>query len=46
MIEVDGGVSKFTVPLDDVCTVSIGDFAKLNAERAGMRDAFPNVFKL
>lgn len=46
MIEIDGdGGNKTTLPLDHIRSIGLVDYAKVNAQQAGVRDAFPNVFK-
>lgn len=39
------GVNKITLPLDDIHSVALSDFAEANEQEAGVRDAFPNLFK-
>lgn len=46
MIDIVGDASKVSLPLSSLRSVGLADFAKMNEERAGMRDAFPNVFKV
>lgn len=47
IVEVDGGSgNKLSLPLEIVRSVGLVDFAQANAEAAGVRDAFPNLFKV
>jgi hypothetical protein len=42
---VISGISEFTCPLDEITSIGWVDFAHANEQEAGMRDAFPNLFK-
>ena len=44
-IECEGPANKITVPLDGVRGIGLSDFAKVNEQRIGLRDAFPHLFK-
>jgi hypothetical protein len=45
LIEVEGAHNKVSLPLDHLRSVGLADFAKGNEQEAGVRDAFPNLFK-
>lgn len=45
MIEAEGCGSKVTMPLCMLRALGFTDFAEANAQEAGVRDAFPNIFK-
>lgn len=42
---VVSGIGKFTCPLDEISCIGLSDFAQSNEQEAGVRDAFPNLFK-
>lgn len=44
-ITLEGAATKATVPLGDVTGISLLDYAKANAARSGMRDAYPLLFR-
>lgn len=44
-VEVIGDGNRLTLPLDNIRSVGLVDFAKANEQQAGVRDAFPNLFK-
>lgn len=47
LIELDGeSGTSLTVPLDEVFSVALFDFAKANAAEVGVKDAFPLLFKI
>lgn len=39
------GINSFTCPVDEICAIGFADYAHANEEEAGVRDAFPNIFK-
>jgi hypothetical protein len=39
------GINSFTCPGDEINGISLSDFARENEAAAGVRDAFPNLFK-
>ena len=41
LIECEGPANKVSLPLDGVRAVALADFAKINEQRKGVRDAFP-----
>ena len=45
LIEVEGTGNKVSLPLDNLRVVGLTDYAKANEQEAGVRDAFPNLFK-
>jgi hypothetical protein len=46
IIEIQGsGCDKITFALADMRVLSLVDFVKANAELAGVKEAFPNLFK-
>lgn len=40
------GIEKFTCTLDEVLSIGLVDYVRVNETQAGVRDAFPHVFKL
>ncbi len=44
LLTVEGVDTHFTVPIDDIHSVNWIDYAKSNAMRVGLVDAYPNVF--
>lgn len=46
-VEIDGGEtgSRVTISLDDITSVGLFDFAKVNEHQAGISDAFPHLFR-
>ncbi len=45
MVTIDGAISHFSCPLEQISSVSMLDYAVANDEEAGVKDAFPNIFK-
>jgi hypothetical protein len=39
------GINSFSCPGDEIAGISLVDFARSNESEAGVRDAFPNLFK-
>jgi len=39
------GITEFSCPLDQITSIALVDFAHLNEQLAGVKDAFPNIFK-
>jgi hypothetical protein len=44
MLEVIGAGNQASLPLDDVRSVALCDFATANRQRSGLKEAFPNLF--
>ena len=46
LVEIDGASgSRVTVPLDEIQSVALWDFALANTHEAGVANAFPHLFK-
>ncbi len=39
------GINSFTCPGDEITGIGYADFSLMNEEEAGVKDAFPNLFK-
>lgn len=44
-IVIIAGINSFTCPGEQITGIGLFDFAKANDSEAGVRDAFPNIFK-
>ena len=44
ILECEGSTGKVSIALGAVRAVSILDYEKMNEQRKGLRDTFPNVF--
>lgn len=46
MVEIEGSGQKVSLPLRNIRSVGLTDYAHANQQAAGVKDTFPNIFKV